>query len=343
LGVILPRTGAEDLTIYADYVREGIELAVERFRGEGGRWVELAVRDDSGGVAGAARATLDLESTGVHAIVGPLLGDAFAAIASSRTDTVLPILSPTASDLPSRSANAYSLNAIDRRGAEALAEWAVRRGSTALAMLYPRDPAYAALASAFRAEAERIGARIVADIAYAPATTTFQADINTLRAARPAAVFVPAPERQIRQLAPQLRYYGLTNVTVLGNEAWVSAEVLRTVAAGTLEGVVVATPMPPDSSLTGWADFVREYEARFRRTLDNPYPALGYDAASLALEGIRRAGGRREEVAVALRGIRDFRGATGLLSIENGRITRRPFLVRIRAGKPELISSGGGP
>jgi branched-chain amino acid transport system substrate-binding protein len=132
-------------------------------------------------------------------------------------------------------------------------------------------------------------------------------------------------------------------VEVLGNEAWVSPDVLRTVRADMLEGTVASTPMPPDSSLTGWPDFVRDYEARYRRTLDNPYPALGYDAASLALEGIRRAGGRREGVATALEQIRDFRGATGLLSIEDGRVTRHPFLVRIRAGTPELIPGGGGP
>jgi branched-chain amino acid transport system substrate-binding protein len=101
--------------------------------------------------------------------------------------------------------------------------------------------------------------------------------------------------------------------------------------------------MPPDSSLTGWPDFVRDYETRYRRTLDNPYPALGYDAASLALEAIRSAGGRREDVATALERIRDFRGATGLLSIEDGRVTRRPFLVRIRAGTPELIPGGERP
>jgi len=164
-----------------------------------------------------------------------------------------------------------------------------------------------------------------------------------VQASRAQALYIPASERQIRQLAPQLRYFGLTDIEVLGNEAWVSADVLRTVGADMLEGTVASTPMPPDSSLTGWPDFVREYEARYRHTLDNPYPALGYDAASLALEGIRLAGGRPEDVAEALGRIRDFRGATGVLSIEEGRVTRRPFLVQIRAGAPELMAGGGGP
>jgi len=132
----------------------------------------------------------------------------------------------------------------------------------------------------------------------------------------------------------------LTGVTILGSEAWISEDVLRSVAPEALEGVIASTSMPPDSSMTGWKDFVAQYEARYRRTLDNPFPALGYDAASLALEGMARAGGKRENMARALAGIRDFRGATGLLSIEDGQVTRRPFLVRVRGGIPQLIASG---
>lgn len=340
LGVILPATGAEDLTIYGAYVREGIELAFDRYVTEADQPVDLMVLDDAGGVVGATRASSELEADGVFAILGPLLSDALVATASGRTDPDLPILSPTATDLPSGQENIYSLNAVDLRGAEALASWAVRGGSTLLAILYPSAPEYTPLAAAFRAEAERVGARVVASIAFDPSETTFLQAVDELKASRAQAVFVPASERHIRQIAPQFRYYGFVGPMILGNEAWVSDEVLRTVAPEMLEDVVAATPMPPDSSLTGWKDFVAQYEARFRRTLDNPFPALGYDAASLALEGLTRADGRRENMARALTQIRDFRGATGVLSIEDGRVTRRPFLVRIRSGIPQLIASG---
>ena len=56
-----------------------------------------------------------------------------------------------------------------------------------------------------------------------------------------------------------------------------------------------------------------------RRSLTNPVPALGYDAASLALLAL--TSGRAD--------VTDFRGATGVLSLHQGTVTRRPFLVRI--------------
>jgi ABC-type branched-subunit amino acid transport system substrate-binding protein len=110
-----------------------------------------------------------------------------------------------------------------------------------------------------------------------------------------------------------------------------------------LEGVVVASPLPIGSADTGWSEFVDLYQTTYRRTLDNAYPALGYDAAKLILRELSRGLNRPEDLANALEQVRDYRGATGILSIENGRISRRPFLIRIRSGRPEPLPFGGSP
>ena len=60
-----------------------------------------------------------------------------------------------------------------------------------------------------------------------------------------------------------------------------------------------------------------------RRSLTNPVPALGYDAAVLALQALTSGNST----------VRDFRGATGVLSLQSGTVTRRPFLVRIDGGR----------
>jgi ABC-type branched-subunit amino acid transport system substrate-binding protein len=132
-------------------------------------------------------------------------------------------------------------------------------------------------------------------------------------------------------------------VQIVGGETWIEPEVLRSLPAAALEGVVVATPLPIGSSDTGWADFVELYQTAYRRTLDNPYPALGYDAARLILREIARGRSDADDLADALNDLSDYRGATGVLSIENGRISRRPFLVRIRSGRPEPLPFGGSP
>ena len=79
-----------------------------------------------------------------------------------------------------------------------------------------------------------------------------------------------------------------------------------------------------------WGEFVGRYESANRRTLPNPIPALGYDALLLAVRALD--GG--------ITGLNDFRGATGVFSIRADAVTRRPFLVRIDAGRVVPLTPG---
>jgi ABC-type branched-subunit amino acid transport system substrate-binding protein len=208
-------------------------------------------------------------------------------------------------------------------------------------MLYPRTADFRAQAEAFRSAVAAAGSRVTTDVPFDSGTTTFTRPLQQLRSAAVRAVFIPASERDIRQLAPQLEYYGLGDVQVLGSEAWVEDEVLRTVQPRMLEGVIAATPLFRSSDAVAWEHFVGLYEATYRRTLDNPYPALGYDAARLILSQLPSGRVTRAEVARAVAGVTDFRGATGVLSARGGAISRRPFLVRIQGGRPVLLDGPG--
>jgi len=342
VGAILPRSGSAFLEQYGTLVLEGVRLAVDRHNASGGRRIELVVVDDEGDAGIAAARVAELEARGAVAVIGPLRPEAVAAAAAARRDSLLALLSPTASEVPGRP-GVYSLNAGDTRGAEALADYAARTGIARVGLFYPRTREYGRQAAAFRRAFEGRGGQIVAEVAYDSGTTTFAEEIRRLVAASPKAVFIPASERDVRQIAPQLVYYGLaeTGARVLGGEAWTSEAVLRQVAARYLEGVVAATPLLQGSEEVGWREFVELYENTYRRTLDNPLPALGYDAASLILAAL---GDGRVEPGTLLRRldrVEELRGATGVLGIRGGEVVRRPILVRIEGGA--LVPLGGRP
>ncbi|MGH7504059.1 MAG: ABC transporter substrate-binding protein, partial [Longimicrobiales bacterium] len=215
-------------------------------------------------------------------------------------------------------------------------------GHRRVGVLYPRTEDFRRLALAFTEALRNAGGQVAADVGYDPAMTTFARPIERLRLAGADAVYAPASERIIRQLAPQFEYYGLADVTILGSDAWTSEEVLRSVPPRVLEGTVATTPLPRGNPAVAWDEFVGLYEAAQRRTLDTPYPALGYDAMRLVLEAL--GDGRSAQpgdVARALAETREFRGATGILSLEGGIVTRKPFLVRIEAGRLMAIPEGG--
>jgi len=133
-------------------------------------------------------------------------------------------------------------------------------------------------------------------------------------------------------------FYGLDSagVQVFGDEAWANAEVRRVVPARDLEGVIAASYFPPDraSSATDPA-FVELYEARYRKSLDNLLPALGYDAANLVLQALPNRLYSPDALALRFGFLTGIRGATGMLSVRGGEIIRTPYVVTLRGGRLE--------
>jgi len=341
IGVIVPQSGSPYLKQYADLVLEGVRLAAERQAGPGERPVELVIVDDAGDPVRAAEQLRELERRGAVGVVGPLLESGIVAAARARTDSGLVLISPTAPEIGDEPlSNVYSLVTGDTRGAEALAAYAGRTGLYDVALLYPRTRPYQAQARAFAAALQRQGGRVVVDVPYDSGTTTFGAQLRQIADAAPRALFVPAPERDVRQIAPQIAFYGLGDlgVQVLGGEAWASEEVLRLVERRYLDGVIAATPLHKLSPESGWQAFTQRYESTYRRTLNSDLPALGYDAVRLLIQALGRDRPAPGDVAERLAATADLRGATGILSVQDGALVRRPYLVRIEAG--ELIPLG---
>src|SRR5690606_37363260 len=106
-----------------------------------------------------------------------------------------------------------------------------------------------------------------------------------------------------------------------------------------LDGVVAATPLHRRSPDSGRGARTERSESPYRRSLTSDLPALGYDAAQLLIQALGRD--RRPapgDVARRIATTADLRGATGILSVQNGTLVRRPYLVRIEGG--ELIPIG---
>lgn len=342
IGVVVPLSGAEELVRYGELVLEGVELAArERSDAAGTRAIELDVVDDGGDPERAADAVRALESRGAVAVIGPILPGVAEAAARARSDSRLVLIDPIGPADPA-APNVFALNAPDVLGAEALARYAARLGWVRAAILYPRMGAHRRQAEAFAAALRAVGGRIVADMPYDAGTTTFATHLRAIAAAAPQAVFVPAPERDVHQIAPQITYYGLAGagVKVLGGEDWAAESVRDRVATRYLEGVVVATPLPPSSDEVAWGEFVARYEEARRRTLRHPFPALGYDAMALVLAAVDAGASSPAEVAEAIHRVRSLRAATGVLSIEQGRVVRRPFLMRYEQG---ILRPATGP
>lgn len=328
LAALLPTSGSPTLQRYASLIEEGVRAAFASEQAPAN--VELVIRDDAGDPAQAASIVQALRSDPVVGIVGPLVDDVLMGAAQARSGP-LALVSPTA--LTSRGdAGIFSLGAPDPGSARALARYAAETGLEYVVVIHPDDEDARFQAEAFRDAFEELRGSVLRTFTYPPGTTYFAEALRQAEALEPDALFLPAPAEDVEALAPQVSFFGLDTlgVKVLGTAEWASEEVLQTVSPRHTNGVVTATPRRTGEASEAYERFVRAYEGTFQRTVRDPLPAVGYDATSLLLLAIRTGARTPAEVRSALESIEGFEGATGVLSVEDGRVVREHHLVCIQ-------------
>ncbi|MDE2664000.1 MAG: ABC transporter substrate-binding protein [Gemmatimonadota bacterium] len=337
IGAILPLTG--DLSEVGHVLREGIELAVERYRDgrPSGFDVELIVLDDESDPENTAGLVRSLEGRDVIAIVGPLRSEPFAAAARARRNPRLPIISPTATEVLNPAPATYSLYDAGTRAsdvAEELARWTLEElRLRRVAVLEPDGVGLGGAVGAFTRTIREYGGLLVGHERYDPGLTTFQEPIEAVAASEPDVVFAPAASASgVLAVAPQLFYYGLYNVIVVGSEAWAEPAVLRRLERFATDHRVIGLVTDRVNPGTPWQRFVTDYERRYRKTLrDNIMPALAHDATLLVLSALD---GARLPIPAALAAYLEsgpeIEGVTGRLRPEAERsVVRRSTEVRM--------------
>lgn len=333
IGAILPLSGP--LAAYGQAAEEGIRLAIEEYNERYLDQVTLIVRDDADRYESDGDLVRELERLGAVAVVGPLRTEGLEIAARERRDRDMLIVSPTALENFSFERNTYSVwSTVERvtRGARALAAFAVRDLQIRrFGVLYPNTQEGRTQLASFADAVRARGGEIAASIAYEDTATTFQLPLEFLGGSHPQAIFAPASSpRTVIQLSPQFSYYGLRGVQVLGDSEWSAPEVMRQVEPRFINGTIISTFLHRASSSVRWTEFEEMYERKYRKGLRDLVPALAYDATHLILYSLPWGYPRRSAVARQFSRIRSVPGATGVFSVENGAVTRRPFLLGVK-------------
>lgn len=330
VGAILPSSGPPTLSRFGTLLEEGIRIALEEQRTSDRRPVQLSLYDDGGSVASLETLIPTIETDGVSAIIGPLLDDAVVAAASLRRRP-MPILSPTARDLPAGVQGVYSLMGPDPSGPQALAEWAAGSGLSRVVILHPTEPASSYEAEVFREAFTASGGQVLEQLRFPVGTTFFEEFLRQVEALSPDALVLPLQPQVIELVAPQVTFYGLDTlgIQVLGTDGWTSETLLQDVDPRHTNGVVATTTLPGGLPSPAARRFREQYEEIHRQTLRSEVPALGYDAARIILEGIRAGASTGDDLLNFIAALDGFEGATGRLSVADGRLVRSHYLVRL--------------
>jgi branched-chain amino acid transport system substrate-binding protein len=340
IGVVLPLSGK--FQVFGEQALHGIMLGVDRQaqRDMGGARLEVLVRDSEGDPDTAARMVTELAAQErVLAIVGPLLVKESEPAADEADRVQIPMLTMSRKEGLAANRNWVFRNAITfQHQARALIQYASTHQSVRrFAVMYPENEFGEAFRIAFEKELDPGRLSLVAETGYPADATDFRRQCHAIVQAGDAeAVFIPDDAEKIALIAPQLVYYGVKDVDLLGPSSW-NDDALARKAGAYLKRAVIADGFFADAPEPAVRDFAGKYEDQFgeKPTL---LSALGYDGVGL-LARVAKSGNAdtRSAVRRGLLQIRNYPGLTGRTTFyENGEAEKDLYLLQVGSDRIEL-------
>jgi len=342
IGVIVPEFASPRVIEATNEILEGIRVALDIFEkaNEGFRKPELVVFPAGDDIDQVVTRLKELPERQVLGFLTALQENLVRRI-SEQAALTIPIISLAPASVQHNSEDFISIvDVADPSASRALAQQAISSGLSTAAIVHSRE-----LGSTFEAEVfaevfEDIGGSILGVFDYPAGATFFEDELRSAEALLPDVLFLPVPRQDVELVAPQVTFFGLDSlgIRIFGTSAWSQDEVLEVVDTRHTDGVVTASPYPVDEVFPAYVKFIEVYENLHQRTLPSLSPSFGFDAASLIFKGIEMGARTKEELLGALNRITDFPGATGILSVEGGKVLRKHFVACLQDRRRTRIS-----
>jgi branched-chain amino acid transport system substrate-binding protein len=327
---------------------QGFLLAFEQINAAGGllgQKVELVVEDDQSKPGQSATAVRKLITQDkVVAILGDATSSATLESAPIAEAAKIPMITPTATNPRITEVGDFIFRVcfLDEFQGRVLARFAKEKlnAQRIFTMTDVKQDYSVDLQKFFKDEFTKLGGTIVGEQSYSTGDTVFRAQLTSIRVAKPDAIFVPGYYQEVALIIKQGRQIGLT-MPFIGCDGWAN-QALLTVGGKAIDGCYFTNHFSPDDPTPVVRDFVTKHRAKYGSVPDT-FAALGYDAASILCDAIKRAGSADPpEIRDALAKTTGFDGVTGKISLDANRNASKPGLIMtVKDGKFEIAEKIG--
>ncbi len=332
IGSLNSMTGDE--STFGKSCNSGIRLAAEQQNARGGllgKKIRIITADSESSPSKAQLAVLSLIDN--HHVVA-VLGD----VASSNTKAAvprcqkarIPLITPASTNPNILRGDDYCFRTCFTDTTQG--KWIARFArhdlhATRAALLVDTKQAYSTgLARVIRAEFTRLGGKILLAPSYQSGDTNFQTQLTQIKAAHPQVVFLPGYYGDVTTILQQARELKIT-VPFVGGDGWDSQKTLQ-IGGKAVDGCYFTNHYDPSDPAPRVQKFVKAYEARYHGNVPDAMAVLGYDAANLLFNAIKRAHGTGEPaLRNAIATTKNFPGVTGNITINKHRNAIKPGVV----------------
>jgi branched-chain amino acid transport system substrate-binding protein len=320
-------------------------LAIDEANAGGGvlgKKIKIVTLDDRGDSAEAANAVtrlIDVEK--VNAILGEVassLSLAGGRVAQRRT---IPMVSPSSTNPKVTEVGDFIFRVcfIDPFQGKVMANFArqnLKFDKVAILKDVKNDYSIG-LAEAFKTAFTAQGGTIAVEQSYSQGDTDFSAQVTAIKGSQAQAIFVPGYYSEVGAIARTSHRLGL-KVPLLGGDGWDAPDLIK-IGGEALEGSYYSNHFALDMVTPKAQKFIADFKAKYGQE-PTGLGALGYDAAAVLLDAMKRAGSvEGKAVRDALAATKGFEGVTGKISIDAQRNAQKSAVVlKINGGKAKFES-----
>jgi branched-chain amino acid transport system substrate-binding protein len=333
----------------------GIMLAIEEINAAGGvngRKLKVLSEDDQSKPEEAANTVTKLISqNNVIAVLGEVASSSSLAAAPICQANKVPMITPSSTNEGVTKVGDYIFRMcfIDPYQGEAMANYLTRQAHTTnAALLIDSKSDYSTgLGAAFKKTFLANGGRITIEQSYAQGDSDFKSQLTAIKATNPQVIFVPGYYNDIGQIAIQARDLGMKQ-PLAGGDGWESPKLFE-IGGKSLEGCFYSNHYHVDDPSPAVQNFVQKYQEKWSAKPD-ALAALGYDAARVLADALKRAGGTDgPKLRDAIAATKNFSGVTGMITLGPDRnpIGKKLAILEIKNGttilKATVDPSAGSP
>jgi ABC-type branched-subunit amino acid transport system substrate-binding protein/predicted negative regulator of RcsB-dependent stress response len=357
IGCLLPLSGP-----YAEFgnrALKGIQFALDQFNCQSNKPAfKIIIEDTHSDPETAITAVKQFDENRVSSILGPIITSEYAA--QEAQSLGIPIITLTQKQgIPELGDFVFRIFLTPQMQIDTLLPYVINELDIKhFAVLYPEEVYGNTFLKYFRERVLDYGGTLVAVESYKPDQTDFASQIKKLTKSwerhedgYPAlrkqqlnrktrhkkyevvldfdAIFIPDNADKIALIAPQLTFFDIDNVLLLGTNLWHSDKLIH-LAHDYVQEAIIADAFYAEDSNIKVQEFIRSFKELYGQS-PGFIEAIAYDTAMInffALSNLEIQS--RDDLKEALQNLTDFNGVTGYTSFkENGESNKQLYLLQI--------------
>lgn len=306
----------------------GINLAFKQANESGGvlgKQIKLITADNKSEASESTNAATKLITQDkVVALLGPVASSSVIASLQVATDNKVPVITATGTNervttTENGTTKRYGFRAcfIDPFQGTVMANFASKSLNAKKAAIYVDNSSdYAkGLAKSFEQTFTNNGGTIVGLESYLQKDTDFKSTLTKIKAMNVDVIFVPGYYEEVGRIIRQGRELGIT-VPIIGGDGWDDPKIVEIAGKDAINNTYFSNHYSPEDKDPLAVKFAEAYKKEYGQE-PSAFAALGYDAALMLIDAIKRAGTTDpDKIRDALEQTKDLKVVSGVITLD---------------------------